>query len=443
MSHTPPADPARSGAAAEPTRPAIQQAAEQLAAGQPAAAAEALRALVDRAPTYAAAHVLLAVALEAAGQAAPALEAWQRASVLVPRSPLVARERARLAAQSASAPPALADASAKAPAKAPPPAQTAEPDPAEPEQTEPEVAVEDATGDAPSASDETPPADAPDGAAAQSSHDVSDDPFGDEALFETLPLDDLATSLAPPPDADETLDPGDFDFSAFDLGDDDADWLLGADASDDGTRAADDAAAPPTADWNDRTLPSDWSEATRDSVQLLAPEVPAPTPEIAPETPGDVPAGGEWAVFEDEALEHEALQDEAPQDEARDAGARADGLPFVFEDAFPLPPASDEPAGDPPAGAPAAPSVADELDSLIASLEDAPRIRPDPSFSGPAVGSETVRADSMASETLARIYAAQKQYDEAARVYDALAERLPARADEMRRHAAEMRQKGA
>ncbi len=81
-----------------PPEPAIQVAARLLAEGHPARAAEHLGALVAGAPTYAAAHVLRATALEAAGFVDEAIVSWGRAAALVPRSPLVYRERERLLA---------------------------------------------------------------------------------------------------------------------------------------------------------------------------------------------------------------------------------------------------------------------------------------------------------------------------------------------------------
>lgn len=68
-------------------------------------------------------------------------------------------------------------------------------------------------------------------------------------------------------------------------------------------------------------------------------------------------------------------------------------------------------------------SVADELDALIAGLTGA-RIRPSDT-PAPAPDLES-RIEDMASETLARIYADQQQFEEAARVYERLAETRPA-----------------
>lgn len=90
-----------------------------------------------------------------------------------------------------------------------------------------------------------------------------------------------------------------------------------------------------------------------------------------------------------------------------------------------------------PEGEPAA--LPDTLDALIRALEDAPRIRPDPTFRSPEVALVEGDADDMVSETLARIYAAQKQYAEAALVYEKLARQRPEDAGALLKHAAAMR----
>ena len=405
-----------SSGTAPPDRPDIQRAAEHLAAGRPADAAEALTALVASAPTYAAAHVLRAVALEAAGQPDAALAAWQQAAFLVPRSPLVARERTRLTALAVDEAPRddvpADDAGAAPPADAPP--ADAQPADAQPAGAQPAGAA-----------DEADPYEAP--------PPETDDP----PALEMLPLDDLATSFdTAPADADDALDPGDFDFSAFDLDDDDAGWLLGQDT------AAEAPPAPPADAWDDDALPPDWSETLRDeSVHLMPPEAPDAPAEASAEAPDDAsPLAGEWAVFEDEPAE--------PADAETDLFETA-SFEDVFANADEAPPGEAPPGEAPPGEAPPgeappdAPSVADELDSLIASLEQAPRIRPDPTFAGPAVGTTAGDVDGLASETLARIYAAQHQYVEAAVVYETLAARDPARAEEMLRQAAAMRGKKA
>lgn len=83
----------------------------------------------------------------------------------------------------------------------------------------------------------------------------------------------------------------------------------------------------------------------------------------------------------------------------------------------------------------------DDLDALIQRLEDAPRIRPDPKFDGPAPAFDETIADDMVSETLARIYAAQQQYAEAAIVYEKLAAQQPEQAASLLARAAELRAK--
>lgn len=269
-----------SDAPTPPPQPAIQAAAQLLAEGQPGQAAARLAALVDEAPTYAAAHVLYATALEAEGRPQQALDAWGRAAALVPRSPLVHRARVRL----------LAAGDAPAPERAAPPT----PAPAEAEGPDLDREI------------------------------VVDDP--------------------PPP--------------AFDAG-----------------------------------------------AEVLPPE-PSAHDEDSDAPPAD---GGGWEVIAEEPVPTPPL----------DARAEPDVMP-----------------PDPDADAFA---VADELDSLIAQLEDAPRIRPDPEFQGPEVAFDNADVDEMASETLAKIYAAQGQYAEAASIYDALARQQPERADEHRQSAAAMR----
>ncbi|HEX9951388.1 MAG TPA: hypothetical protein VGB53_06440, partial [Rubricoccaceae bacterium] len=107
MPQTPPAGPPPGSLPPAPaSRPALQHPAELLATGRPADAAEALAAVVAGAPTYAAAYVLLGVALDAASRPTEALAAWHRAAFLVPRSPLVLRERQRLLDAARTAAPA-------------------------------------------------------------------------------------------------------------------------------------------------------------------------------------------------------------------------------------------------------------------------------------------------------------------------------------------------
>ncbi len=80
----------------------------------------------------------------------------------------------------------------------------------------------------------------------------------------------------------------------------------------------------------------------------------------------------------------------------------------------------------------------EELDRLISDLESA-RIVPRPDYETIEGPSLTAPIDDMVSETLARIYEGQKQYDEAARMYDKLAILKPDRADVFTQKAIELR----
>jgi tetratricopeptide (TPR) repeat protein len=83
------------------------------------------------------------------------------------------------------------------------------------------------------------------------------------------------------------------------------------------------------------------------------------------------------------------------------------------------------------------------LDRLIERLQGA-RIVPDPDFEidESLVSEDDDDRDNLVSETLARIYAAQEQYREAAQVYEVLAEQQPERAEEFRMKAREMKMRG-
>lgn len=84
---------------------------------------------------------------------------------------------------------------------------------------------------------------------------------------------------------------------------------------------------------------------------------------------------------------------------------------------------------------------ADEnLDQLIEELESA-RIVPRPDLDEIPAPDLDQDIDDVVSETLARIYVAQEQYAEAARVYEKLAEQQPESAERFREQAAEMRER--
>ncbi|MEO0558671.1 MAG: tetratricopeptide repeat protein [Bacteroidota bacterium] len=339
-----------------PSEAAIQTAARLLAAGRSAEAADQLQKLVDEAPTYAAAHVLLASALDASGRPADALEVWRRAAFLVPQSPLVHRERQRLVKASHSAAPTPEpetvpvdtwDDKDAAPDVVPtveeePPTETDSPDlglapepPPEADGSSPEAA--------PTEPDEIPqePVDAP----------PESTPRADEPLeMPLLPPEGDASAMPSPSPAEDDLD-------------------------DDGWAILEDDLAPPTA------------------------EAPLAIPLLPPEPESTTPAAAQ--------LEPEPKIDLEPEATTPDS------------------------------------SIADDLDALITQLDAAPRIKPDPTFSGPKVTFDESSMDDMVSETLAKIYAAQHQYVEAAVVYEKLAEREPDHADAHLERAAELRDKAS
>ena len=79
----------------------------------------------------------------------------------------------------------------------------------------------------------------------------------------------------------------------------------------------------------------------------------------------------------------------------------------------------------------------EDLDHLIQELESA-RIQPDPDLDAIPEPDLDDDIEDMVSETLARIYTAQEQYGEAARVYMKLAAQEPARAQEFLDKASEL-----
>ena len=112
----------------DPPQTPLQAAAGLIASGRAGEAAQHLTALVREAPTYAAAHVLLANAREASGDPAGAMEAWHDAYFLVPSSPLVRRELERLMVALADA----TDQSESATPEASEPREVSQPDAAPP-----------------------------------------------------------------------------------------------------------------------------------------------------------------------------------------------------------------------------------------------------------------------------------------------------------------------
>ncbi|WP_420455465.1 tetratricopeptide repeat protein [Rubrivirga sp.] len=421
-----------------PPEPVLLGAARLLAEGRPAEAAERLGALVAEAPTYAAAHVLRATALEAAGQIDDALVSWGRAAALVPRSPLVHRERERLLA---------ARVAAEAPVGLPP----AVPAPAAEHAEATDVPMDDdaeallaeilgSTGGVP----------APDLTAldAIQAADTSREPFDDEdddgpLLHFGAPAPPAEPPTDEPPSLPEepqTLDASDLVFS-------DVAGLPGAPPSTGPAGAPDPPGPEPTSEAPADPAPgspvaADWDDETG-LAAVVRPE--GDLPPLAPAEATDGPDAG-WDVVDEADVptpppgtyaEPDIVPPEEPSAPPPDVPPPSSGDPFADLDAV-----VDEFAAPPSAEPPGDRSVADELDALIAQLEDAPRIRPDPNYRGPEVSLDHGDVNDMASETLAKIYVAQHQYVEAAIVYETLAARQPDQADALLERAAELRQRG-
>lgn len=158
-------------------------------------------------------------------------------------------------------------------------------------------------------------------------------------------------------------------------------------------------------------------------------------------------------IEEDLFLEIEQLIDEKLAEEgivlpARDAGPEA--AEQEADDAPDDPEAMAAPSAEAPMPwPPAVPSWAhpameddDDLDSLIDRLESA-RIVPGPDLDALPPPDLDDEIEDMVSETLARIYASQGQYHEAARVYEQLAIQHPDRSLEFLQSAADMRSRAA
>jgi len=412
-------------------------------------AAELLAQLAARTPAHATVHVLLAQAYERQHRWNEALAAWQTAHLFLPDVPLVlqgslraARVLAALRTMTGPAvlvpPPLTPDAPPEPPpaeslqADTPPddifdapvwdPAPAFAPETPTPDwnETPSETEQEDTSAPfAPTESDDAPSDEASAVFPEEAPADVHDTP-----AFETGVLDDVdapgghawADDVPEGEAFEETEDLADAEFLDF-----------GAPEEDAGTGAPDDNTALP-----DVSLP--W-QGTPD-----APEHADPTPDAA--------SFEEQDVFFDfppnDSEEHPpeaAPTDDNPNPEPENAAQPTTLSGVDLAQLGTAPPASPIEPPRPVDESVKGPYEPFDLDDLIASLSGAGRIVPNPDPAPPPTFDEDAELDDMVSPTLARIHAAQGQYESAARIYDRLAEQEPLRAAEYRAEAEAMREK--
>ena len=394
--------------------PELRDAQACIERGTPAEAISLLKRIVSRRPTYAAAHALLAQACEAVEAWEEAHAAWRQAAFLVPASS-VARDglqRTRRRRMVPTPPPEPEPATADEPDRpqdepAPPPLAPAAPEPEEAQQGpaspeafpkwQPVSTEQDAT-----LGPRFPNADI-------------DRSVRDLAAFLTLsePPQEAVVDVRPVREGRPTI------------------AGLGAEAP---------APAPdlPAVEEGPAAAPKDAPEDAGPGADEHVEQEPAPEPvgatpetEVLPEK--HVEAGGA-----DPAARQET---EAPADDLRDK--------TVTEAEEEMPPPNERPATLPDAQAAAPPpedaqqapwneADFDDLDQLIEELEAA-RIVPGPDPGQIPMPDLEVDIEDVVSETLARIYASQRQYEEAARVYERLAHQHPDHADDFLSKASDMR----
>ncbi len=409
----------------------IQAAARLLADGNPADAARMLESLVAATPVYAAGLVLLARAYGEEGRLDDALEAWHRAHFLVPTSPLVRRERQRLLDARVLGID-VAD-SAPAPSAMPPPLPTLE----ESIETEDDLLAEALLAEAAAA-----PSDPVFDDSGEAGTDELDEPF--DTLWADEPAEDDLLDVQweedqPPTEPDA---PGLSDAPPPVLDAEDVDASTGAPVMD----AFEWSLSPP----EDRppVLPTP-DQVDADSPRLFSEEAFAAETTFEAETvfgrtaplPRDEDPEAGWTLLDET---HDPAQTFTGAQEADVAPPLAfdrslwSVVPTAAESSEAGTPARSPAPGEPDDATSGPPQ--DDLESLIEQLETAPRIRPDPHFVEPESVEDPQQEDEdVVSETLARIYAAQAQFSEAAVVYDRLAVLRPDRAAEFRRRAEEMR----
>ena len=427
----------------------IQKAARFLAEGRAQEAATVLEHLARTFPAYVTAHVLLAKAYETTGREADALNAWHQAYFLMPGSPLIVRQRTRLIQRVTTAPAPEAAAPA-APAPAPAPAPVPEPATTSGDWVDVDVSAD--AGAEPLAEWVPVPDAQP------------------EAQTEIPPVewldDEELEAIAPPPSEDQQRRAEDWSGVEWDR----------APAGEEAPSAPEwhgvdeEVSAPPAGEeapiWSAPPESGDSRGAPEHSWRKASDEAPpedgwrvvdefARDQDFRTEAEATVhpPAGTRREETTRETVEgppdepepREDIGGSAIPDLEAPAAAETPGDEWVDLDIAPTPPfATGQPEQDRPPEEPRQPGKDDfmqdvtDLDALIDRLEKAPRIRPAAEDEADP-GEDEFGDDEIVSETLARIYEAQKQYAAAARAYDLLVRQHPDRAEEFARRAAEMR----
>lgn len=391
---------------------ALQQAIDLIEDGRPGEAVPHLEELAGLVPAYVTVHVLLARVYEVEGRWGEAQAAWRQAYFLMPNSPAIrdGLHRATEAKLEATAP--LTE------PLYPTPAPTDEGEAEAPAGQEAEASViaplrgPDGAPQAPHP--EPPPAgffSAPAGVGSDAEErGAEEEAYADaEDFTEAYTAEDEAREEGSPEELEETAPVRDVKVESEDP------VLVGEDLT-------------------SEDLTTEESESSAEGISDdFAEEAPLP---YAP-PPGDTTlydsrgrAISQQAFAEIEDLIDEKLRELGVDDPLLDE--LDDG-----EAVSPPRPLPDAAEAEQPADVLAASD--DDLDSLIERLETASRIAPVPDLDAIPAPELDDEIEDMVSETLARIYASQGQYEEAARVYEQLALQQPDETITFLQRAAEMR----
>jgi tetratricopeptide (TPR) repeat protein len=397
--------------------PTIQTALRLLEEEKVPTAISRLERTVRERPAHLPALILLARAYEYADEWEQALQTWEDARFLMPNSPTVQTGRKR-ALRRIDEPEASSDderetapqddarettGRPESPASGPPASDTGSPAPA----TDPAASETDASEpEAPPASASSRGADAD---PESGNHLADEDPTKDEAAGETPGADDATVSEEPAPPEERRPE-------------------AEAPSTETSTSAGEE---PPNEEVSAKEEVSP-EEGASPVGEPEGKDEAQPEDDRAGSIPGIKEPDGEGGM--PSGLEQ--LRRQAEQ-EARQGGARP-GL--AQQQAAASADEPDETAEQ------EADDVTGDLDRLIRELESA-RIEPTPEPSDPEEDPEVDAPDleddidDLVSETLARIYAGQEQYRQAAQIYVKLAAQEPDRARHHLQNAAEMREK--